>query len=99
MSNERHRNPNQEANQDLENLAYGAWLRRGKPIGSPGVDWEEALKLFEYQHAEQATDFSSSSVSTSPGSTPTDLGADLVPETSHDQPNSEKRAKRSSRAR
>jgi hypothetical protein len=91
MATGRHKGSHKGSKEDLENLAYGAWLRRGKPIGSPEVDWEEALKLFSYQHdGDEENDEDDeahlrSTLSSAPGSTPTDLGADLLPELSHDE--------------
>ena len=92
MATEKHEGSREE----LENLAYGAWLRRGKPIGSPEVDWEAALELFSYQHdfsyQQDGDATTSSSLSSAPGSTPTDLGADLLPELSHDESTNRKGA-------
>jgi hypothetical protein len=39
--------------QMLENLAHAAWVRRGRPIGSPHIDWEEAKRLL---HAAKKSD-------------------------------------------
>lgn len=33
--------------QMLQNLAYQAWLERGRPLGSPEVDWERAQQLLQ----------------------------------------------------
>ena len=63
----------------LERLAYESWLRRGRPIGSPEVDWEEATKRFApNEGVDQELP------SGAPGNLPTDLGAEPPPERSHD---------------
>jgi hypothetical protein len=66
--------------QILERLAYEAWLRRGKPVGSPEVDWDEACRQLEAQQFDQEPPPSA------PGSMPTNLGAVPPPERSHDVP-------------
>jgi hypothetical protein len=35
------------AQQDIANLAYALWQRRGCPDGSPEQDWLEAEKMIE----------------------------------------------------
>ena len=40
-----HENPGPEETCDagaIEKLAYNLWLARGRPVGSPDVDWLEA---------------------------------------------------------
>ena len=70
-----------DAHRLLQNLAHAAWVRRGKPLGSPEVDWEEAKRLVAAANKQDEETLRSA-----PGGTPTDLGAELVPERSHDQP-------------
>jgi hypothetical protein len=62
----------------LKALAFESWIGRGRPVGSPDVDWEEALKQLADTQSDQEP-------VPAPGSTPSDLGAELLPETSHDQ--------------
>ena len=40
----------------IERVAYGLWERRGRPAGSPEVDWSEAEKqVLDEERAEGAT--------------------------------------------
>ncbi|MGC3980568.1 MAG: DUF2934 domain-containing protein [Steroidobacteraceae bacterium] len=41
----------------LEQFAYESWLRRGRPIGSPEIDWEAAeLRFSREQDTTVAAD-------------------------------------------
>jgi hypothetical protein len=68
----------------LENLAHAAWVRRGRPLGSPEVDWEEAKRMVSVAERHESVD--QELPPAAPGSCPTDLGAEPPPERSHDQP-------------
>lgn len=37
----------------IEERAYYLWERRGRPVGSPEVDWERAERELREQEAEQ----------------------------------------------
>jgi hypothetical protein len=36
----------------LERYAYQAWVERGKPIGSPEVDWETAKEMLRTHYSQ-----------------------------------------------
>jgi hypothetical protein len=41
----------------VEKLAYALWEGRGRPLGSPGVDWLRAEKILTSSEAGLGTEF------------------------------------------
>ena len=41
--------PDDQKQQMLEMLAYQSWLNRGCPVGSPEVDWYQAINIVNTQ--------------------------------------------------
>lgn len=49
----------------VESLAYDLWIARGRPEGSPEVDWRDAERLLETKGVRMPTQVVSSSLSKS----------------------------------
>lgn len=51
-------------------LAYEYWERRGRPFGSPEIDWSAAEKALASSHGRSQEDFSLSSLRLEPDEGP-----------------------------
>ena len=51
-------------------LAYEYWERRGRPFGSPEIDWSAAEKALASSHGQSREEFSLSSVRVEPDEGP-----------------------------
>ena len=58
--------PDDQLQQMLERLAYQSWLNRGCPVGSPEVDWHQAINVLNTQLAAVGSEQSRSDQSRHP---------------------------------
>jgi Protein of unknown function (DUF2934) len=61
-----------------EKLAYDYWERRGRPLGSPEIDWFAAEKALASSHQHSQDDFSLCSLRLEPDEGPYRLPARAV---------------------
>ena len=40
----------------LQSLAYACWVKRGRPLGSPEIDWNEAEQMYAASESEDSAD-------------------------------------------
>jgi len=54
--------------EEIARLAYELWERRGRPLGSPGIDWHEAMRALGVRDSQK--EFSLPGVRFEPGEGP-----------------------------